>query len=478
MFDFALNVLPFARFQFAMTTIFHYFFIPMSIGIGLAVCIMETMYAITKNKIYQTMTKFWGRIFLLAFAVGVVTGLIQEFQFGMNWSQYARFMGDIFGAPLAIEALLAFFLESTFLGVWMFTWDKFKPAWHALMIWLVFLASTASALWILTANSFMQHPVGYKLTSSGHVEMTSFKALLTNQQLWYEFPHVISSCIVTGSFIVAGTSAWMIFRKKSVGFFRKSMRLGLVLGIVGCLGAVTSGDLQSGYLIKDQPMKFAASEGIYNHTENPAPWSVFQLTNTKTHKEYGKIEVPYMLSFLSYHKFSGSVAGMDEANRALHKKYDSKFGKNMDYSLNVNVLFFAFRLMAAGFGGLTLISILGLWFSRRRKNTIVKQKWLTFVLFLATFAPFVINTGGWLFTELGRDPWVVYGLLPIADAVSPSTSTASVIFTIIVYFLLFVTLASCMVFYAKKSLYKGPESIDKTIDYDNDDPFSKEAFNK
>ncbi|WED56832.1 cytochrome ubiquinol oxidase subunit I [Fructilactobacillus sanfranciscensis] len=479
MLNLGLSVLPLARFQFAMTTIFHFFFVPMSIGLVLVVAIMETLYVIKKDPMYKTMTKFWGRIFLLSFAVGVVTGLIQEFQFGMNWSEYSRFMGDIFGAPLAIEALLAFFMESTFIGVWMFTWDKLKPAWHALMIWLVFLGSSISALWILAANSFMQHPVGYKINAAtGHVQMTSFSALLKNQQLWYEFPHVIFGAFITGAFIVAGLSAIMLFRNKSPKFFRKSMRIGLIIVLFACVGSFLSGDMQTQYLIKEQPMKFAATEGIYKNTDNPAPWTVFQITNEKDHKGEFKIEVPYMLSVLSYHKLSGSVTGMDQTNKALHKKYNKKFGKNMNYNLPVNTLFFAFRIMSAGFGALAGLAILGLWFSRKKKDTILKQKWLTLLLGIATFGPFIINSCGWLVTELGRDPWVVYGLLPIAAAVSPSTSATSVLFTNIVYFLLFTTLGFFMIMYAKHFLFEGPEGLGDKTNYDLEDPFSKEAFEK
>ncbi|USS84520.1 cytochrome ubiquinol oxidase subunit I [Fructilactobacillus myrtifloralis] len=479
MLNVGMSVVSLARFQFAMTTIFHFFFVPMSIGLGLLVAIMETMYVIKKQPAYLTMTKFWGKLFLLSFAVGVVTGLIQEFQFGMNWSNYSRFMGDIFGAPLAIEALLAFFLESTFLGVWMFTWDKMKPAWHALMIWLVVLGSTLSALWILAANSFMQNPVGYKIDpKTGHAVMTDFWAIIKNQQLWYEFPHVIFGAFVTGSFIIAGASAWMLFRKKSPAFFRKSMRLALVIGLFGLVGSFLSGDSQMLYLTKNQPMKFAAAEGEYQNAKSPAAWSVVQISNTKEKTATYRIEIPYMLDILTYHKPSGDITGMDQVNRELHQKYDKKFGKHMNYYPPVNALFYSFRIMVAGAGALGMLSLLGLWFSRKKKNTIMRQKWLLLLLSLATFGPFIINSCGWLVTELGRAPWVVYGLLPIADAVSPSTSATAVLFTIIVYFCLFSFLGIFMFLYAKKNLEKGPEAIDDTIQYDTEDPFSKEAFSK
>ncbi|KRN13015.1 cytochrome D ubiquinol oxidase, subunit I [Fructilactobacillus fructivorans] len=479
MLNLGLSVLPLARIQFAETTIFHFFFVPMSIGLALIVAIMETFYAVTKKPIYKTMTRFWSKIFLLSFAVGVVTGLIQEFQFGMNWSDYSRFMGDIFGAPLAIEALLAFFLESTFIGVWMFTWDKLKPGWHALMIWLVFFGSAISALWILAANSFMQHPVGYRIDpKTGHALMTSFAAILTNKQLWYEFPHVIFGALVTGGFIVAGASAWMIFRKKWPEFFRKSMRIGLTVGLIAVCGSFLTGDQQMLYLSHQQPMKFAAAEGEFQNVKSPASWTAVEIAHTNEHKADFKIEIPYLMDILTYHKLSGSVTGMNETNAKLHKKWNKQFGKNMNYYPPVNTLFYSFRIMAFGAVVLAFLAICGLWFSRKKKNTIGKQWWLTLLLTVATFGPFIINTCGWLVTERGRDPWVVYGLLPIAKAVSPSTTAGSVLFTIIIYFFLFATLGVFMLMYARKALYKGPEGVGDHESYDTEDPFSKEAFEK
>ena len=207
-----MDIVTLARIQFAMTTIFHFFFVPFSIGTGVVVAIMETLYVIKKDEKYRRMTKFWGNIFLLSFVVGVVTGIIQEFQFGMNWSDYSRFVGDIFGAPLALEALLAFFLESTFLGLWIFTWDKVSPKLHMTFFWLVTIGSMLSAFWILAANSFMQHPVGYTL-NNGRAEMTDFGALLANPQVWYEFLHVITAAIAMGGILIAGMSAFQLLKK-------------------------------------------------------------------------------------------------------------------------------------------------------------------------------------------------------------------------------------------------------------------------
>lgn len=285
MFNLGLDILGLARFQFAMTTVFHFFFVPLSIGLAFVVAVMETMYAIKGDEDYKKMAQFWGKIFLYSFAVGVVTGIIQEFQFGMNWSEYSRFMGDIFGAPLAIEALAAFFLESTFIGMWMFTWDRFNKWVHTLFIWLVMVGSSLSALWILAANSFMQNPLGYIINQkTGHVQMTSFGQVVGNPQLWNEFPHVIFGAFVTASFVIAGCCAWRLLKKDHVSFYRKSMNVALVIGLIFSLGSIASGDFQTRYLINNQPMKFAAMEGLYKDSTNKGEWSAVSTFNTKQHK--------------------------------------------------------------------------------------------------------------------------------------------------------------------------------------------------
>lgn len=446
-----------------MTTIFHFFYVPLSIGLALAVAIFETIYAVRKDEVYLKMAKFWGKVFLLSFAVGVVTGIIQEFQFGMNWSNYSRFMGDIFGAPLAIEALLAFFMESTFIGVWMFTWNRFKPGVHALFIWLTCLGSILSAVWILAANSFMQHPTGFEINkATGHVRLRSFADVIGNPQLWRAFPHVIFAAVMTGGMVILGMAAFGLLHKKTQGsesdrvFFTKSVRAGAVIALVGSLLAIGAGDMQTQFIVHDQPMKFAATEGLYEDSSDPASWSVVSLINEGDKTSKG-IEIPYMLSLLTYHKTSGSVKGMNTINQELHQRYDGKFGASMNYYVPVNVLFWSFRFMAAAGFGVALLAILALWFTRRRKNTLYASRWKLWVLGVCTFLPFIGNTGGWLITELGRYPWIVYGLLTIADGVSPTATVASMLFTNIVYFLLFLLLGAVMIIYSRRVLYQGPD---------------------
>jgi cytochrome d ubiquinol oxidase subunit I len=473
MFTLGMSMLSLARFQFAMTTVFHFFFVPFSIGMALVTAIMETLYVLKKDKLYRKMAQFWGKIFLLSFAVGVVTGIIQEFQFGMNWSDYSRFMGDIFGAPLAIEALLAFFMESVFIGLWLFTWDRFKPALHAAMIWLVMLGSSISALWILTANSFMQHPVAYRL-ADGRAEMASFAGLLRNPQLWVEFPHVIFGAFTTAAMAVAGMSAWRLLKKDHEDFYKRSLKVSLWLALICSLGTIAVGDAQSQFIIKDQPMKFAATEGIYKDTGKRAPWSIVEGIDAKGHKATWKVEIPDMLSVLSYHKTTGAVKGMDTINQELHAKYDGQYGKDMNYYVPPKTLFWSFRVMAGSGMLFALVSILGLIALRGDGHRIMKWRWLLYVLGICLWLPFAANTAGWLITELGRYPWIVYGLFTIADAVSKSVTAGELLFSNITYFLIFTLLGATMIFFAHRTLVAGPDADVQTKA--PVDPFAKEAF--
>lgn len=466
------DIISLARFQFAMTTVFHFFFVPLSIGLALAVAIMETMYVVKKDDKYKVMAKFWGHIFLLSFAVGVVTGLIQEFQFGMNWSDYSRFVGDIFGAPLAVEALLAFFLESTFLGLWMFGWDKFGKKLHVAFIWLVVLGSMMSAFWILVANSFMQHPTGFTL-QNGRAELNDFGALLTNPQVWYEFSHVIFGAILLGGFVVAGLSAFKLLRKKDTTFFKASFKIGLTIGLIGSIAAVLAGDLQTKALVEDQPMKFAATEGLFEDSDDPAGWTLIGLHDTDKKEQTWGVEIPGLLSILAFNKLEGSIQGMNTINKELVAQYGDR-----NYYPPVKTLFWSFRIMAGSGAFLIFVSSIGLWFGRKKKD-ILEKKWILYVIAGCTFIPFIANTAGWLITELGRYPWTVYGVFTIAESVSPNVSAASLWFSNIVYFLLFSGLGSVMVYLVIKEMNKGPFS--EISEQDSDamivDPFEKGAFN-
>ena len=293
-------VLILSRWQFAITTIYHFFFVPLTLGLSVFVAILETIYVRTGQEVYKRMTKFWGKLFVINFAMGVVTGIVQEFQFGMNWSEYSRYVGDIFGAPLAIEALLAFFLESTFLGLWIFGWDKVSKGVHALAIWLVAIGSNISSLWILVANSFMQQPVGYA-EENGRLVMTNFWALLGNSNVWVQFPHVVFSGFATAAFFVLGISAYHLLRKKHADVFERSFRLAALYGTIAMLLVILVGHSQAQHMVATQPMKMAAAEALWE-TENPASFSLFTITDQANRRDLVSLRVPRLLSLLSYNR--------------------------------------------------------------------------------------------------------------------------------------------------------------------------------
>ncbi len=460
-----------ARIQFASTTIFHFLFVPLSIGLVFMVALMETAYVVKKNEMYKKMAKFWGHLFLINFAVGVVTGIIQEFQFGMNWSDYSRMVGDVFGAPLAIEALLAFFMESTFIGIWIFGWERLSKKVHLACIWLVTLGTTLSALWILTANSFMQVPVGFQMIN-GRAEMNDFGALLTNGQLWVEYPHVLTGALCTAGFFVAGICAYNLLRKKHVEFYKKSLKLALVIGIIGSLGVALTGHNQAQYLVKTQPMKMAAAEGIWKDTADPAPWSVFALIDTAKKQNSYEINIPYALSFLSYSKFEGSLKGMNTLQNEYKAKYDSKVGVGTNYIPPVNTTYWSFRLMV-GFGvAMILLAFIGLilW----KKDCLDRSsRFLKFLLPAITF-PYLGNTFGWVMTEVGRQPWSVFGVMTTASAVSPNVSGKVILLSFILYLLVFTILLGVMVYLIVREVKRGPEA-QKGIDSPIVDPFNKKV---
>lgn len=459
-----------ARLQFGVTTVYHFFFVPLTIGLVFMVAIMQTMYVAKKNETYKKMAKFWGHLFLINFAVGVVTGIIQEFQFGMNWSDYSRFVGDVFGAPLAIEALLAFFMESTFIGLWIFGWDRLPKKVHLASIWLVSLGTILSGFWILTANSFMQVPVGYAI-KNGRAEMNDFFALIKNGQVWVEFPHVMTGALCTGAFFVAGISAYNLLKKRHVDFYKKSMNLALIIGLIGSLGTALSGHGQAQYLVKTQPMKMAAAEGIWKDTPDPAPWSAFAIIDSAKKENKFEINIPYALSFLSYSKFEGSLKGMETLQKEYSQKYDAKVGKDTNYIPPVKTTYWSFRLMI-GFGvAMILLSIIGLYLWR--KGRIENSKLFLKFLVPGISFPFLANSFGWIMTEVGRQPWTVFGLMTTASSVSPNVSPGTVLFSIIMYVLIFTILATAMVYLMVREIKKGPgahQGIDGKL---STDPFNK-----
>jgi cytochrome bd ubiquinol oxidase subunit I len=444
-----MDVITLSRIQFAATSIYHFFFVPLTLGLAILVAIMETRYVRTGNEAFLRMTKFWGKLFVINFAMGVVTGIVQEFHFGLNWSEYSRFVGDIFGAPLAIEALLAFFLESTFLGVWIFGWERLSKGVHLLAIWLVALGSTVSALWILIANSFMQNPVGYSLEGTSKAVMTNFMALLGNPYLPGQFFHTLASAFATAAFFIIAISAYHLWRKKEEEVFERSFKLGSWFALGATLALLFIGHYQALEIMKYNPMKMIASEGAWN-AESPASMSILTITNQAEEKNIVDIRVPYVLGLLVDLDPMGEVEGINQ----IEKQYEDRFGTGY-YVPPIQVTNISFRIMVGVGFLLILVSALCVLQMIRKKplrNLILFRffPWL-FVL------PFLATTSGWILTEMGRQPWIVFGLLKTEDAVSPNLTPGMVLTTLIGFVLVYAVLMVADIYLLTKFAKAGPE---------------------
>jgi len=442
-----MTALALARWQFAITTVYHFFFVPLTLGLSILVALMETLYVRRGDEIYKRMTKFWGKLFLINFAMGVVTGIVMEFQFGMNWSDYARFVGDIFGAPLAIEALLAFFLESTFLGIWIFGWDKLPKGVHAATIWLVAIGSNLSALWILIANSFMQEPVGYALRN-GRAEMTDFGALITNPHVWLQFPHVLFAGMSTAAFFVLGISAFHLFKKSSPHeVWRRSFQMAAVYGLVGALLVGLVGHSQAQHMFETQPMKMAAAEALWE-SEAPAALSLFTVGNEAKREDVFAIKLPGMMSLLACNNLTCELKGINN----LQAEYEQIYGPG-DYVPPVAVSYWAFRIMMAP--GLLMIALSLASLFLIFKGWLGRFPWFLRLLLWAIPLPYVANTAGWILAEVGRQPWIVFGLMLTQDAVSPILGPGTVLFSLLVFTLIYGTLMVADVYLLTKYARKG-----------------------
>ncbi|MBB6097302.1 cytochrome d ubiquinol oxidase subunit I [Deinobacterium chartae] len=410
-----MDVLDLSRFQFATTNIFHFFFVPFTVGLSLIIATIETFAYFTRLQVWGTLTRFFGHLFVINFAVGVVTGIVQEFQFGMNWAEYARFVGNIFGVPLALEVLMAFFLESTFLGLWWFGRDRLPRPLHLASIWLVALGSTVSAFWIIMANAWMQHPVGYTVVGD-EAHLTSFAAVALNYKAWLYFGHIWFSALCIGSFFVLGVSAWHLARGHRPELFSRSLKLGVAVALLGTVGSALVGHRQGQVMVVDQPMKFAAIEAIWETTPPGAGESIFALPSQSERRNLINLELPYLGSFLAYNSFDRSIRGINDIER----EYDERYGPG-DYTPPVWPVYWSFRVMV-GLGLLMLLTALvGVWlWWRGRLET--SRRYLRFLPWMIP-APFIANFTGWIATEMGRQPWIVQGLMFTRDGVSALNAT-------------------------------------------------------
>ncbi|MGI5272839.1 cytochrome ubiquinol oxidase subunit I [Nonomuraea sp. CA-218870] len=432
-----MDALDLARWQFGVTTVYHFLFVPLTIGLGIFVAGLQTAWHRTGKEHYLRLTKFFGKLFVINFAMGVVTGIVQEFQFGMNWSEYSTFVGDVFGAPLAMEALLAFFLESTFIGLWIFGWDRLPKRLHLASIWLAALASNLSAYFILAANAWMKHPVGYEVVD-GKARMTDLWAVLTNSTALAQVPHVVAAAfVVAGGFILAVCGYWLLRTRAEM--WRGAARAALVMTAIAGAVVAGTGDLSAKLMYEQQPMKLAAAEGLERDTAG-APFTVAP-----------GIEIPKVLSFLSTNDPDAVVQGTED----LQRRFEQEFGPG-DYRPDQTVVFWSFRLMI-GFGMATAgLSVLGLWLTRRRRPM---PPWLSRLFLLALPLPLLAVTAGWLLSEIGRQPWTVAGELLTAASVSPGVSLAEVAISLTVFTLLYGALTVAEAVLLARHVRKGPEEI-------------------
>jgi cytochrome d ubiquinol oxidase subunit I len=423
-----------ARWQFAFVTINHFFFVPITIGLAFLTALLQTAWYRSKRDEYLRLTRFFGTLLVINVAIGVVTGLVQEFQFGMDWGAYSRLVGNIFGAPLAMEGLAAFFLESTFLGLWLFGWDKLPRRVHLATIWAVSLGTVLSAAFIMAANSWMQHPVGYQMVH-GKPVLNDIWALFTNPVFVWGYSKVLLASLVTGAMVMLAVSAWQLRRGVDTDVFVRSARLSLVILVPAILFTMLVGDELGVIEARYQPMKIAAAEAQWT-TCQPCSFSLFQIGGgNNDHTPTQIIEIPHLLSLLATNTWNGKVVGLTP----LQNQYSKQHGPG-NYVPNVFIQYWSMRVMAYLGVVALLIAVWGLWLIRRKKLATSRR-----FLWLATWAvvlPFLMNTAGWLLTESGRQPWIVQGIMLTKNGISPSLSTTWIAISLTVFVLVYAVIAT------------------------------------
>jgi len=431
-----MDLVTLSRIQFAVTIGFHFLFVPLTLGLVILVAFMETLYVRTENPIYKKMAKFWGKLFIINFALGVVTGITMEFQFGTNWANYSKYVGDIFGAPLAIEATVAFFLESTFLGLWIYGWDKVSKKFHAFSIWMVALGTNLSAVWIIIANGWMQHPVGYVIRN-GRAELVDFLAVVLNKYAWLTFFHTVLSGYVLSAFFVLGVSAYHLLRKNQLDFFKKSFRIALIFAIFSSIMVAVVGDMNGSNVAEVQPSKFAAMESIWK-TQEGAPMYLIQIPSWKNDGNVIEaLAIPKLASFLAFKDPNAKIIGMNDIPKGERPP--------------VAMVFYGFRIMVGLGVYFILMSLLG-WYLNRKGKLLDSRLYLKMLLYSVPLPYIAINLG-WMVAEVGRQPWIVFGLMKTVDGVSPvpvSQVWTSLIGVIIFYTILIIADIYLLVKYARK----------------------------
>jgi cytochrome bd ubiquinol oxidase subunit I len=457
-----MNALDVARWQFGITTVYHFIFVPLTIGLAPIIAAMQTAWVVTDNLAWYRLTKFFGKLFLINFALGVATGIVQEFQFGMNWSEYSRFVGDIFGAPLAMEGLVAFFFESTFIGLWIFGWTRLPRLVHLACIWIVAIAVNMSAFFIIAANSFMQHPVGARYNpDSGRAELNSIVDLFTNNTAIAAFTHAVAGAFLTAGAFVAGVCAWWMVRSRSdtrdAPMFRSATILGCWIVMVSAVGLLVTGDIQGKLMFEQQPMKMASAESLC-HTETDPNFSILTVgTHNNCDSVTHLIEVPYVLPFLAKGEFTGvTLEGVED----LQEQAVEKFGPD-NYRPNLFVTYWAFRMMVGLLAVPVLFALVALWLTRGGRTP--DHRWFSVFALVTLPTPFLANSAGWVFTEMGRQPWVVVPnptgdqmvRLTVSGGVS-SNSAATMLISLVTLTLVYAVLAVIWFYLLRRYVVEGP----------------------
>ena len=504
-----LTVVELSRLQFAATALYHFLFVPLTLGLSFMLAAMETVYVITGKAIYRQIAQFWGKLFLINFALGVATGLTMEFEFGTNWSFYSSFVGDIFGAPLAIEGLMAFFLESTFVGLMAFGWHRLKPGQHLAVTYLVALGSNLSALWILVANAFMQDPVGASFNpATMRMELSSLPALIFSHDAQAKFVHTSIAGYVTAAMFVAGVSAWYMLRNRHMEIARRSFRMAMLFGVLATAGVITLGDALGFVGAQAQPTKLAAMEGLWKTEQAPMPFNLMAFPSQQEQTNHGQVQIPYLLSILVTHSLTGTVPGIDALERdaaerirdgipavaalkelsadpgdatalAQFKTHEKDLGygflvkryagdvtqasdaqiaqASRDAIPQVSTLFWSFRLMVLLGLAMLAFFVLGVIYTMR--NKVQYKRWfLNFAVWMIP-APFLACEAGWLVAEIGRQPWTVYGVLPTWMSAS-THSVAYMVFSLLGFVAIYSVFIVVEMFLMVRAIRSGPSEVD------------------
>lgn len=439
-----------ARLQFGMTLTYHFWFVALTLGLSVLVAIMETIYVLRNKTIYKIMAQFWGKLFLINYIAGVVAGIVQEFQFGMNWSEYSRFVGGVLGVPLAFEALTAFCVEATFIGIWTYGWTTVSRYVHLLAIWLVALASNYSAFWVLAANSFMQNPVGYSV-QNGRLELSSLAAIAFNPYLLYQYSHTVFAGFLTAGVFMMAVSAYYLLKQQHDRVAKKSFKFGvLCAGLTGVL-VLFSGHIYTQYLLKEQPMKVAAMEALWD-TADSAPLIVTAMIHEEKQKNSAEIALSGMLSVLATNHYHSRIIGMKELQQQFTETYGTR-----NYIPPVALLFWSFRVKVAIVMVIIVLTAMSLWFFKRRQ--LKEQSFLLRCIILLLPLVYLGHLTGWLISEVGRQPWLVYGLQFTEEGVSKVVPINQLWFTFLTLNLLYVLMATLVVTLMRKSIIAGPDEV-------------------